>query len=91
LCFPVIIQSRKFLVIIKHRKKMTDGWFSDGAKVAAVVTAIGLLVCGFASLSSSGTEAGRKKMKAPGQNDKIIYRDVFEGDPKTYFRDLHKK
>jgi hypothetical protein len=80
-------------VIIKHRKKMTDGWFSYGAMVAAgVVTVIVLLArAAGASLSSSGTEADWRKMRAPGQNNKYIYRDVFEGDPKTYFRDLHKK
>ncbi len=70
----------------------TQVWVSYWAKVAAVAFAgICLLKFAAAALSSSGTEAGRKKMKAPGQNDKIIYRDVFEGDPKTYFRDLHKK
>jgi hypothetical protein len=71
---------------------MTDGWFSYGAMVAAgVVTVIALLECAAGALSSSGTEADRRKMRAPGQNNKYIYRDVFEGDPKTYFRDLHKK
>jgi predicted RNA methylase len=71
---------------------MTVVWLLYGVKVlAAVATGIGLLACAAAALSSSGTEADRKKMKAPGQNNKIIYRDVFEVDPKTYFRDLHNK
>jgi hypothetical protein len=70
----------------------TEGWLSFGAKVAAgVVTGIGLLACAAAALSSSGTEADRKQMKAPGQYNKIIYRDDFEGDPKKYFDDLRKK
>jgi hypothetical protein len=70
----------------------TEGWLSYGAKVAAgVVTGIGLLACAAAALSSSGTEADRKKMKAPGQDNKIIYRDDFAKDPKAYFRDVHKK
>jgi len=71
---------------------MTVVWLLYGVKVlAAVATGIGLLACAAAALSSSGTEAGRKKMKAPGQNNKIIDRDAFQGDPKTYFSNLRKK
>ncbi len=71
----------------------TEGWLSYGAKVAAgVVTVIVLLArAAGASLSSSGTEAGRKKMKAPGQNNKIIDRGAFQGNPKAYFSNLRKK
>jgi hypothetical protein len=70
----------------------TEGWLSYGAKVAAgVVTGIGLLACAAAALSSSGTEADRKKMKAPGQDNKIIDRAEFDGNPKKYFQDLRKK
>jgi hypothetical protein len=70
----------------------TQGWVSYGAKVAAVAFAgICLLKFAAAALSSSGTEAGRKKMKAPGQNNKSIDRDAFQGDPKTYFSNLRKK
>jgi hypothetical protein len=70
----------------------TQGWVSYGAKVAAVAFAgICLLKFAAAALSSSGTEAGRKKMKAPGQNNKILDRGAFQGNPKAYFSNLRKK
>jgi hypothetical protein len=64
--------------------------------VAAVVAGIGLLLgvaaAAVSLLSGSETEeTNRKKMKAPGRINEVIYRDEFARDPKGYFRDLHKK
>ena len=74
----------------------TEGKVSYGTKVAtAAVTGIGLLAGAAAAMSSlSGSETdetNRKKMKAPGRNNKVIYRDEFTGDPEGYFRDFRKK
>lgn len=40
---------------------------------------------------STESETSGKMMKAPGRSGVIIKRDVFEDDPKDYFRKLHGK
>jgi hypothetical protein len=58
---------------------------SGGAVVAGVLLA-GVAIAGLAYLV---TRNDRKTMKAPGRSDRI-FRDDFEGDPASYFRDLRK-
>ncbi|XVF85774.1 hypothetical protein PTKIN_Ptkin17bG0144400 [Pterospermum kingtungense] len=66
---------------------------SESERVTAGLALAGLavvLVVGVAVLaSSSGDSSKRKTMKAPGGNYRI-YRDDFEDDPSSYFRDLRK-
>lgn len=59
---------------------------SGGAVVAGVLLA-GIAI---AVLAGSGTNTSRKTMKAPGRSTTRIFRDDFEGDPASYFRDLRK-
>ncbi|XP_054825764.1 uncharacterized protein LOC129323190 [Prosopis cineraria] len=40
---------------------------------------------------SGGASNGRKIMKAPGGKGKTMYRDVFEGNPRSYFRGSRNK
>ncbi|KAI9105109.1 hypothetical protein K1719_022825 [Acacia pycnantha] len=59
------------------------------AAAAAIGIAGAVFVFGSSS-SSSSSESGRT-MIAPGTNGETMFRDDFEEDPKTYFRDLRKK
>ncbi|KAL4384219.1 hypothetical protein GQ457_15G004530 [Hibiscus cannabinus] len=52
---------------------------------AAAALAVGLVVCGVIFLGSRG----KKTMKAPGRSYRI-FRDDFEHDPSSYFRDLRR-
>lgn len=56
------------------------------AGLAAVVIIAGVAVLA----SSSGDLSKMKTMKAPGRNYRI-FRDDFEDDPSSYFRDLRKR
>ncbi|KAK8563642.1 hypothetical protein V6N13_006120 [Hibiscus sabdariffa] len=59
------------------------------AKAAAVV--VGLVGLGVSVLAStSNASTSKKTMKAPERNDRI-FRDDFERDPASYFRDLRRK
>ncbi|CAN1838751.1 hypothetical protein LINPERHAP1_LOCUS35544 [Linum perenne] len=61
-------------------------------KVIAGVAVVGAaaLAYGISKLFSGSGE--RKTMVAPGRGDGArIFRDVFEKDPASYFRNLHKK
>ncbi|GMI99854.1 hypothetical protein HRI_003654700 [Hibiscus trionum] len=61
------------------------------AAAAAALVVGGLVALGVSVLASaSGASTSKKTMKAPGRNDRI-FRDDFERDPATYFRDLRKK
>ncbi|KAB2053172.1 hypothetical protein ERO13_A12G159750v2 [Gossypium hirsutum] len=53
----------------------------------AVAIAAGLLALGGMGLFSSSSN--KKTMKAPGRNYRI-FRDDFERDPSSYFRNLRK-
>jgi hypothetical protein len=73
----------------------TEEKVSYGTKVAAAaVTGIGLLAGAAAAVSllsgSETDETNRKKMKAPGRNNEVIYRDEFTSNPKRYFQELRK-
>ncbi|KAL3501527.1 hypothetical protein ACH5RR_035976 [Cinchona calisaya] len=78
-----------------HEEASTGG-MSKVASVAAaagigIVAGIGIAAWGvfkiFESVSSE-SEDSRKKMKAPGSNGQIMYRDDFESDTASYFREL---
>ena len=60
-----------------------------GLAAAGVVVAGVVLLASVVGDLASSSEDSRKTMKAPGRNDRI-FRDDFEKDPKTYFRDLRK-
>ncbi|XAR73227.1 hypothetical protein NMG60_11007131 [Bertholletia excelsa] len=53
-----------------------------------VIAGVGLLGWGISKLVSLGSEE-RKMVKAPGR-DRFIFRDEFERDPASYFRNLRK-
>ncbi|KAJ7953940.1 Regulator of nonsense transcripts 3B like [Quillaja saponaria] len=69
-------------------KERAEASIGAGAAVAAALVggAIYLL-----SGSSSSSEKDRETMKPPGRPGERIYRDEFEKDPATYFRNLRKR
>ncbi|KAL3501531.1 hypothetical protein ACH5RR_035980 [Cinchona calisaya] len=70
--------------------KITTKENEDNAKAIAVAAGIGLVAyCAYKLFGGSGSSNKRKKMKAPGR-DYSIFRDDFEHDPASYFRDLRK-
>ncbi|KAJ7953939.1 Regulator of nonsense transcripts 3B like [Quillaja saponaria] len=70
----------------KLGKGRAEAAIGAGAAVAAALVGGAIY---FLSGSGSGCEKNRKTMKAPGRGDRI-YRDEFEDDPATYFRNLRK-
>ena len=63
------------------------------ACAAGAVAAGAALIWGLsgAGQSESGSEVMSKLMKAPGRKGELIVRELFEKDPKAYFRGLHGK
>ncbi|XVF03152.1 hypothetical protein REPUB_Repub04eG0236200 [Reevesia pubescens] len=60
------------------------------AKAGLALAGVFLACCVAGLVSSSGASISKKTMKAPGRNYRI-FRDDFEDDPASYFRDLHKR
>ena len=73
----------------QNNKKNDDSAGHEGVAGGAVVAGVLLAGLAIAVLSGSGSKSKRKTMKAPGRSTRI-FRDDFEGDPASYFRDLHK-
>ncbi|OIW20049.1 hypothetical protein TanjilG_31978 [Lupinus angustifolius] len=61
--------------------------FETASMVGLGVAAVAVAVVGAFFLF--GSDSKRKSMKAPGRNYRI-FRDDFERDPGSYFRDLRK-
>ncbi|KAL3731588.1 hypothetical protein ACJRO7_028469 [Eucalyptus globulus] len=76
----------------KGREENGKGEESSGAATAAgAIAGLAILAVGVASLmGDSSRSSGRRTMKAPGR-DMRIFRDDFEKDTASYFRNLRKK
>ncbi|KAK4788264.1 hypothetical protein SAY86_019583 [Trapa natans] len=68
----------------KEYEKLKEG------ATAAVLLAVGAAAVGWMAWGLFSKGDGRKTMKAPGRSTDRIFRDEFEKDPATYFRDLRK-
>ncbi|CAK9142451.1 unnamed protein product [Ilex paraguariensis] len=81
----------------KEKDRETDPEMSGIAMVVGAVAGIALAGWGIAKLFSGSSESetetstNRDTMKPPGGDGGIIYRDDFEKDPRTYFRELRNK
>lgn len=64
---------------------------NDNNSCKAAVSVVGAIaiIGGLLVSLLSDSEKSRKTMKAPGRNTRI-FRDEFERDPSSYFRDLRK-
>lgn len=58
---------------------LVAGAFVAGAVLAGRISSL---------LSGAEPQKDKKKMKAPGRDGAVIYRDDFEGDPAKYFKSL---
>ncbi|KAL3731587.1 hypothetical protein ACJRO7_028468 [Eucalyptus globulus] len=74
------------------REENGMGEESSGAAAAVgAIAGLAILAVGVASLmGDSSRSSGRRTMKAPGR-DMHIFRDDFEKDTASYFRNLRKK
>ncbi|KAI6676924.1 hypothetical protein NL676_037720 [Syzygium grande] len=68
-----------------------DEELSGAAMAAGAIAGLAILAMGVVSLmGDSSKSGGRRTMKAPGR-DMRIFRDDFEKDSASYFRNLRKK
>ncbi|XXG74085.1 hypothetical protein AAC387_Pa07g2895 [Persea americana] len=73
----------------KERKKESSDADEELSTALAVGASVVLAAGAIYMLLVSGSDSGKKMMKAPGR-DGFIPRDGFERDPRAYFRDLRK-
>ena len=70
-----------------NTKKKAATAVAAGIGLAALALGIAALAWGSVS-DEPEPQDDRKKMKAPGRNGELIYKDDFQRDPSGYFRQL---